>query len=414
MSKKNIWILNYQIDDIQSVSNISNNLVALYEGLPQMFYNVLILELQDMEKVSSTSWNHRDWLVRFKETPPHHVIIVHPHVINHIFLSAIMNAQTKFTTQFIFHVFGNFTRHGATWFKLNHLMINKNIQFVAASRCYLELLKNFVAEKNLSILPFPISVPDKDNMLACLPQTLDVLNVLYTGRYHEQKNVTSLLEALGEISAEIDKKIHITLVVYFDDFNPTTLNTQKQLGEQYNLFSNMLNGLHERITVTLVPHTDVKHLYKLYSENDVFMSFSTFLDEDYGCSVIESLSCGTPCIVSKWGGYKDFCTEFPDDCFGADIILEQDGFYIDLSKLAHFIKLISQRTLLQRNKLPQDALAVVGNKKLLDSAMIILSKTFNFSGFDLSLSNFSRDLKTGHGRDTFEGFKRIYKSFWEI
>ncbi|MGZ3787077.1 MAG: glycosyltransferase [Bacteriovorax sp.] len=414
MSKKNIWILNYQIDDLQSVGNISSNLVSLYRELPPSAFDVSLFELQDMERSESANLEHRNWLVRFKENPPHHVIIVHPHVINHVFLSAILNVQTSFSPQFVFHVFGNFTRQGAVWFNLNHLMLNKNIQFVVASTCYLELLKTFVPEKNLSLLPFPVFAADNKDIFSSFQQCSDTMNVLYSGRYHDQKNVTFLMETLGKISDEIAKKIHLTLVVYFDDFNPTTLNTPKRLGEQYRHFLSAINGLDKKITVTLMPHTDIKNLYKLYSQNDVFMSFSTFLDEDYGCSVIESLVCGTPSIVSRWGGYKDFSREFPEDCLGLEVTIEREGFYIDLSKLMPFLELITKRTIHQRIQLSRDAMAVFGNKKLLESAELILAKEGAFSGLDPSLAKLSRELKMDNKPDAIEAFKRVYKSFWEI
>lgn len=47
-------------------------------------------------------------------------------------------------------------------------------------------------------------------------------------------------------------------------------------------------------------------LLEAYNGSDLFVSFSTYNDEDYGMSVAEALSCGLPCLLSNWGGFSSF------------------------------------------------------------------------------------------------------------
>jgi glycosyltransferase involved in cell wall biosynthesis len=377
MIKKNIWILNHKAEDIQSVNRISQNLSKLYMSLPEDFFEVLEIDLMDLESAISVDSDFKSRIVQFKDKTPDHVIILHPNITNHIFLSALLSIKTEIQTQFIFHIFGNFIRYGESWFSLDHLLTNKNIQFVVASKCYFGVLANFISKENMYTLPFPINFKDDSEKHLNNKVHGEVLNVLYAGRYHEQKNVTCLIRSLNEISNNTYKKICLTLVVYFDDFNPTTIDSKN-----------------------------------LYESNDAFISFSTFLDEDYGNTIIESLAVGTPCIVSNWGGYKDFCQEFPNDCFGMEVVLEKDKLYLETDKLVMFLERVAKRTQEDRAKLIQKTKKYIGQDKLFFALSDLFSKKNVFSHFDQELLSFALELKSEPGKRPLDKFKTFYKSFW--
>jgi D-inositol-3-phosphate glycosyltransferase len=62
-------------------------------------------------------------------------------------------------------------------------------------------------------------------------------------------------------------------------------------------------GIGHRVRVVPDPSASVKLL--LYQAADVFVSFSDNLQETFGLTVIEAMSCGLPVLVSDWSGYRE-------------------------------------------------------------------------------------------------------------
>jgi len=146
--KKKAWILTYKTNDLVSVENISAGLVELYKET----VDAKIISLSDEETVSSSEL--RNLISEFKINSPDVVAVVHPSVNYHTFFQSLFLLSKK--TQFLIHVFGNFVRNGAAWYQQSHLYEGKDVQFVMASECYVQLLKNFVSEDNIALLPFPV------------------------------------------------------------------------------------------------------------------------------------------------------------------------------------------------------------------------------------------------------------------
>jgi glycosyltransferase involved in cell wall biosynthesis len=416
MNKTKIWVLNHNSRDIQSVNQISKNLSELYFSLPTNFFEITEINLIEIENTAGVELDSKSLLVQYKEKTPDHIAIIHPMITNHIFLSALLNAKASVPSQFIFHVFGNFTRYGENWFSLNHFLSKRNVQFVVASKSYFKLLANFIPEDHLFTLPFPIdsTFAKSTNRFVENNVNSEIIKVLYSGRYHEQKNVTSLIKTLNEFTENCGKKIHLTLVVYFDDFNPTTINSHKILGTQFNKYIKAIENLSTSFELNILPHQNHEELNHLYSTHDVFISFSTFLDEDYGNSIIESLSQGTPCIVSNWGGYQDFCNEFPDDCFGLEVLCETNKLYLDIEKLPFFMKNIANRSKKQRLDLCEKAFVYIGQKTLKQSLKDIFRRQEIFNGIDQSLLDFSFEIRKESGGNLINNFKKYYEFFWRV
>lgn len=57
--------------------------------------------------------------------------------------------------------------------------------------------------------------------------------------------------------------------------------------------------------VILLKNHDIKIRYELYQMSDVFTSPIDNLQETFGITPIEAMSCGIPQVVSDWDGYKD-------------------------------------------------------------------------------------------------------------
>lgn len=413
MIKKKIWLLNQLSEDIQSVNSISLNLVKLYHSLSRDQFIVTEINVANLTMAQSLDSNLHELVAEFRREPPDKIVIVHPGIMDHVFLRALLSIKTENNPQFIFHVFGNFVRYGLNWFSLGHLLAKKNIHFFVASKSYLKLLSHFIAKENLVLFPFPIeaSFLKKERSPVGNNKTLGDLKLMYAGRFHQQKNITQVIEALGVYCEEYGRKIDLNLVVYFDDFNPSTLETKKILGRQYKTFCKAMTKKSALLNITLLPHQNAEELGKLYAKSDAFISFSTFFDEDYGMAILEALSSGTPCLLSNWGGYNSFIEAFPDECFGLDVTLEGDEFLLDLGHLPVYLNKISTMPEAQREQLIEKTRQFIGQDTLLRKLEILFGKVSFFGEFNNNFLNFSNELK----KET-AGFKndfiKYYKTFW--
>jgi D-inositol-3-phosphate glycosyltransferase len=62
-------------------------------------------------------------------------------------------------------------------------------------------------------------------------------------------------------------------------------------------------GIGERVRVLPDPTARVK--LRLYQAADVFVSFSDNLQETFGLTLVEAMSCGLPVLASDWSGYRE-------------------------------------------------------------------------------------------------------------
>jgi glycosyltransferase involved in cell wall biosynthesis len=62
-------------------------------------------------------------------------------------------------------------------------------------------------------------------------------------------------------------------------------------------------GIAHRVRISPDPSVTVK--LQLYQAADVFISFSDNLQETFGLSIIEAMSCGLPVLASDWSGHRE-------------------------------------------------------------------------------------------------------------
>lgn len=408
MKKKRIWILSHQSSDIQSIHKISSGLSELYLALPSSEFESQMILLGEAAAESEL----KKKLIEFKTKTPDHVVIVHPGITNHPFLKAMLCLISSSNPQFIFHIVGNFMRYGEIWFSLNHLLESKNVQFVAASKSYYDFLNHFVNKEHLDLLPFPGTSNLKKEAFSHETKKDGVIRILYAGRFHEQKNIDKLIVILEHFSQKNSTHVELSLAGYFDDFNPATIGKKTILGTQFSKFKNRSSQLSPFLKINLLPHQPKEKLEKLYRNNDIFMSLSTYFDEDFGYSVLEALEQGTPCLVSQWGGYKDFCRDFPEDCIGMEILIEDGKIILNSENFEEVLFKLLARTGPQRDQLSLRVKQLYSSETLQKKLPALFAKETIFKSFDPVLLAFSRQLKMESGPRVLEKILMYYKSFW--
>ncbi len=284
--------------------------------------------------------------------------------------------------KFVVHLFGDFVLDCLGWQAARIALNNWPIHFFTASKKQKELVESFfISEReNVSVVPFPV---DESNFYYDPSEELrklfrsksgadpDDLILLYTGRVSYQKNIEMLVKAFSTIQNFFPKKVHLWIAGDWDDILMPYSGKFGPLGSFFAQFS----GTSEKYLnneIKFLGKLDSKQLIEAYNAADLFVSFSTYNDEDYGMSPAEALSSGLPCLLSNWGGYisfKDYSSkvELIPVVFGAT----RPQVNIELAR-KNLIKAINELPLnsSERNKISkesQEKLSIDGVSKFISS-----------------------------------------------
>lgn len=142
--------------------------------------------------------------------------------------------------------------------------------------------------------------------------------VLYVGRLSPEKDLGTLLEAVGKLQARFD----LAVAMVGDGPERTALETKaKALG----------------VRLTLTPFVDHRELPRLYTSARVFVLAS--LTEGHPKVLLEAMSCGVPCVASSVGGSRSILSDGdtgllfePGDVGGLAARIEQVLAQPDLSR----------------------------------------------------------------------------------
>ena len=217
------------------------------------------------------------------------------------------------------HIFGDFSLYSASWAKLESLLQQLDVKFIAASHRQVNFVKQFIedADSYVDYLPFPVneakfafSAQDRKSSRKELGwEGKPGKNFLYTGRISLQKNVVSLIQLFRKFLEISGSSSYLNIAGFFDNlaypffgiYYPPELN-------RYYFFE-ILDKIGEsslKDRVRFLGNLEYDDLYNYYHACDVFVSLSVHNDEDYGMSPAEALCCGMPLILSDWGGHSSF------------------------------------------------------------------------------------------------------------
>jgi glycosyltransferase involved in cell wall biosynthesis len=216
----------------------------------------------------------------------------------------------------VVHVYGDFTLETAKWLSLKGTLQKVRIQFVCASTAQDNLVRQFIVspKRQKALIPFPVDEDIYSFDPLVREQTRKQLGVekndfvfIYTGRMSIQKNCIGLLNILNWLFNR-NKSIKVFFAGPFDDMGVPFFGIRPNLGNYFNHWVTFLDTidpeLKERIRYLGVLNPE--QLRGLYNAADCYLSLSAHHDEDFGMAPAEALMCGTPAILSNWGGYRNF------------------------------------------------------------------------------------------------------------
>jgi glycosyltransferase involved in cell wall biosynthesis len=406
MTSKTALVLNSNFLDQDSVNTIGKNLFASYSLIENINYSLVVIENLLISEIKTL----------IKEKAFSYCIVLHPLIVVNEKLKTIINLL-PIDTSIVFHVYGDFIRKASFYLSLDGTLRGRKVLFLAASRAYERLLENNVPKENIGLLPFPVDT----SLFSVSAQKRrdfrkkhgvgkgDVV-LLYTGRISPQKNVHFLISAFHKVTQVSLRKYHLFIVGNCDDFErPTYSEKYFRPGEYFIFLKNIIANLSVK-NIHFVPKKTHRNLIEFYNGSDSFISLSLYHDEDFGYAPLEALVCGTPAILTSWGGFKDFKLALPPFVSTIPVHFLNDELVINnekqLSELLLNIKSCSRE-------------AVAGKTKKIFSIQQIAIKLENllfndlvyFGGFKQEFLDFVVASMVENNCN-LDLYKNNYSSFW--
>jgi glycosyltransferase involved in cell wall biosynthesis len=304
----------------------------------------------------------------------------------------------------IFHLFGDFTLYTPEWARCEKLLKSKQVQFVCASPRQRDLVSSFITfgSKITSVCPFPVS-DDEYNYEPGLREKVrhekgfseKTFVMTYTGRLSLQKNVLKMIFSLSKVMGAQKSDWKLILAGSFDDMGSPFFGLRLAPGSYYQGYLKLLKSLPPSIRsrIEWVGALDKKELRALYHGSDLFVSFSTHHDEDYGMSPIEALCCGTPALISDWGGFGGFAIDssvelLPVRLSGSGPILDGRSLPKKLIAMQNDAQLATANERENRSKTYLRHFGFTGAEESIESLLAL--KPMPFSGFRSALKSHAR------------------------
>lgn len=319
--EKIVFILRKDVSSWKSCQHIVSN---LYHSYFDLFKKSIIKKINVTQPYNSytaykTAHEILDWnadLIIWMDHKPCASLLV----------EALSNAYASISyinhPKLIVHLFGDFVIDCKEWENSKKALSCWPIHFFTASEKQKKIVESFFqsSESIVTVIPFPVDEKmfnrdnffnDRKNIREKYGIKKDDKVLLYTGRISYQKNIEMLVKIFNSIIPLFDNTLHLWIAGPWDDIIMPYFGKNGICGSFYSHFSSTLKKI-KGSNINFVGQFESVELVKLYNAADLFVSLSTYNDEDYGIAPAEALLCGLPVFLSNWGGYSSF-KDYSDD-----------------------------------------------------------------------------------------------------
>ena len=307
-------LFNFQSSTWISCNSILTNLLESYKQTNLNNDQLLFHDKMSLTEIS----NLANKIIENEYT---HLAFIDHRTLPCSLLLEIFNLTKKLPNIFV-HIYGDFILNRNHWYESDNLLRNFKVKFICASTAQSNLVKNFInspeSDLILSTIPFPVSSAfnfSTDLRVRAREQyklNNEDLNICYTGRISIQKNVLDLITNFSIVS-ELIPNAKLFLAGPFDDIGVPYIGlSRRPLTMEYEFYL-LIEKLpqHVKNKIFYVGNLHEKELIKFYHAADLYISFSTHNDEDFGMSPAEAICLGLPLVLSNWGGFADFKKNLP-------------------------------------------------------------------------------------------------------
>ena len=209
----------------------------------------------------------------------------------------------------VVHLFGDFMLQLNSWTDLDDKRIK--LKFIAASSKQADIVKLLTkGNDKIDVIPFPL---ENEYFLTDFKKKEgQPLTFIYAGRLNEQKNISDLIEGFLKYKKTFNSNAVLKIVGFQDHLGTPFLGKRVLPGvfaHQFFQFKKQLDNPNDLLYLGALTRDELK---AELLDSDIFVSMSTYNDEDFGMIVSEALACGLTCLLSDWAGYSNFKTYCPN------------------------------------------------------------------------------------------------------
>ena len=387
--------------DINSVQSINDQLIDCYRQLD----GCRIFVVEDCRAKLPLELNYNNFFRSLLQNTPAKIVITHPVIFRSHFFLMLLTYLQKADIEYIFHLYGDFIRQTKKWMILSPYLTGKKIKFVAPSSPYKAIVDNFIENRNCFELPFSVDEKkfkydpsSRNEIRKKLGFTSDDIVFCYSGRFSQQKNLESVIDFLK------NEKESLLLIGHEDDFQVSTVGKSETLNSQFVKINTKINTSKH----VLVDHTNKEKLNSLYNASDIFVSFSHYHDEDFGCAPVEALMSGLPALLTDWGGYKDILKRSKEFTKAVKLNLRKDHYEFEIND--EWRDLLS----IDRKKCSEFYTAIYSGNEIKTRLQSILNEEVkSFKGFSSLLTSVASEnyFITHDGELNTESYLKVYGVF---
>lgn len=245
----------------------------------------------------------------------------------------ILREKLKIDTRIIFYLHGLATI--GLWplhrFEVLNLLTSHDI-FIGT--CDGDIKSLDLTLKNAKSLKVPFTIID-------LPQDYSEAHskipFTFIGRISPQKNLDQLILAYSKLDDAL--KANHPLWLYGKEDNLGFPNLGLQDYSYLKKLEDLVIQLNLQAHVVFKGFVERSQIQKELGFNYIFVSPSTHSDENFGMAAFRALMSGVPCVLTDWGGHKEFSLDFHNQIYYISPEISTTGPYIDIAEFKE--KLIS-------------------------------------------------------------------------
>lgn len=306
-NSKKIALVTKKGVDWKSCTSISNNLLKSYEasGHELSYFDIPMYGEFPADFISTSK--------EISKFNPDAVVFADHGEAPYMLLSHYLLNNSEKDTEFIFHIYGDFTFFLDSWARALSLLEGKRVKLICASEAQCDVVKNVLEVDGDMVRKLPFSVDPsefyyseelRENFRKKHGLKDNEKVIFYTGRVSLQKNVVYLVECFVDFCKKFGGEgTHLFIAGPCDDIGMPYL--QKNL--MVNFYrSKFLESIEGADNIHYLGVLNSSELNELACGADLYCSLSVHNDEDYGMAPAEAFMTGCLGALTNWGGYKDF------------------------------------------------------------------------------------------------------------
>lgn len=196
-----------------------------------------------------------------------------------------------------------------------------------------------IAFENARIQKIPFTIFDSPSQHEHLSTSAPLV---YIGRLSPQKNLEQLINAYSALPLSIRENHPLYLYGNEDHLGFPNIG-QKENGYLDKL-KNLVSHLNLKEQIVFKGFVDRLEIQKELGSNYIFVSPSTHSDENFGMAAFRALLSGATCVLSDWGGHKEYKSHYPNQVHYLTPVLSDTGPLIPLQEFTEtMLKAIRER-----------------------------------------------------------------------